>query len=462
MNVPVDDAQFAACDIAPVADADAARQGGNNWFAVVALTVVYSFAFVDRQIFNMLVTPIKAQFGVSDLEMGYLLGPAFILSYVALGLPAGWCVDRFNRRNLLFGAGLLWGMGTMAGGLAHSYEGLFVSRLIVGASEALVFPAGLSFIADLVERRRLPLATSAFVLAPAIGGGFALLCGGLVLDWAERHGPFALPAIGETSAWQATLLLIGAIGMVPVLLLAFVPDRFRRLPVARQDREVEYGLIDGTRYILRRGRFYLAFFFGIAMSSMVMLTISAWAPTYLSRDFGMTPGEIGRTYGTLVLIFGIAGGIASPMLNAIVARRRPLDSTMRVVLYGPMVLVPVAVTLMFVHQRGLALGCLALLTFAFNFPLSMAGASLQVATPPRLRGVASAWYFIVGSLIGYGVGPTVVPIIADKVLGNPDEIGFAMAAAASLFGICAFALLRLALAGYQEERAASATPASSS
>ena len=44
------------------------------WYVVAVLMVVYIFSFIDRQILNLLVTPIKADLGISDSQMSYLMG----------------------------------------------------------------------------------------------------------------------------------------------------------------------------------------------------------------------------------------------------------------------------------------------------------------------------------------------------------------------------------------------------
>lgn len=432
--------------------------GGVGWssfrlfYAVIVLTLVYCFAFVDRQIFNLLVAPIRQDFGVTDLQVGYLLGPAFILSYVALGIPAGWCADRFNRRDLILAAGACWGVGTVGGAFAHGYGGLFVSRLCVGASEAFLYPAGMSFIADLFDRKRLPIGTSIFLTAPALGGGLALVGGGLVLNAAEKLTSVHIPLLGAIRGWQTTLLVVGVVGMIPVLLMATVPDvARRRRTTPTVVKEQQYGFADGTAYMLRRWRFYITFFFGMACSSLVMLTISAWAPTYLSRTFHLSPAEIGTRYGVLVLLFGLAGGIASPMINAWVARRRPIDSTMWTVVLGPCMLVLFAALLCLARSQTMAMICLALLTFSYSFPMSMASTSLQIAAPQRLRGAASAWYFVIVSLLGYGIGPTAVPFVAEKILHDPSLIGEAMSGISVVFGILAIVLLLIALRGFRAE-----------
>jgi MFS family permease len=423
------------------------------YYPAVILTMVYCFAFADRQIFNQLVEPIKRDFGASDLEISYLLGPAFIFSYVLVALPAGWCADRFDRSRLILIAGIAWGIGTMSAVLAHGYTGLFISRLFVGASEAFLYPAGMSLIPDLYNRKRLPIATSIFLLAPPLGGGLALLGGGLVLQATDKLGTIAVPLLGTLQGWQLTLVVVGIVGLIPVLLMTTIHDRRQVAPatLAAAEKHEQYGFLRGTAYMVARWRFYVAFFFGMACSSMVMTTVSAWAPTYLARTFGLNHAQIGTHYGTLVLILGIAGGIAAPMISAALGRWSAYP-TMQTVRLGPFMLVTFAILLIFARSQEVALLCLALLTFSYTFPMSMASTSLQMAAPPRLRGTASAYYFVIVSLIGYGIGPSAVPLVTEHVFHDPTKIGEAMAIISAAFGLASAVLLSVAVKGFRAER----------
>lgn len=432
---------------------DAERRWSELLFAVGLLTLVYSFAFVDRQIFNILVGPMKKDLGVSDLQVSYLLGPAFILSYITLGIPAGWCADRFNRRNLIILAGVAWSIGTMAAAWVRSYEGLFATRIFVGASEAFLFPAGVSYIADLFDRRRLPIGTSIFTIAPALGGGLSLVAGGNILEVMGQYHSVTIPLLGAIRGWQMTLLIIGLAGLMPVLLLFALPEPDRRAATgdaAPAMDEKQFGLLEGLRYMLRRWRFYFAFFFGMSCSSLVMLTVSAWGPSYLARSFGLNAGQIGSLYGSLALILGVAGGIASPLINGWLAKWRS-DSPIQTVRLGPCFLLAFSLMFAIAWNESMALLCLGLLTFSYNFPMSMASTALQIATPSRLRGVASAYYFIIVSLVGYGIGPMAVPLVAEHILHDSGKLGEAMAAISTCFAFMAIILLSISVSGYRRE-----------
>ena len=59
------------------------------WYCVLILMGIYLNSFLDRQILGLLVDPIKADMGISDTQMGFLMGPSFAIFYIIAGLPLG-------------------------------------------------------------------------------------------------------------------------------------------------------------------------------------------------------------------------------------------------------------------------------------------------------------------------------------------------------------------------------------
>lgn len=413
-------------------------------YCLIVLTVVYCFAFVDRQIMNMLVGPIRNQFDVTDLQIGYLIGPAFIISFMLVGLPAGLAVDRLNRRRLVIAAGILWSVGTTAGAFATSFDTLVMTRVLVGGAEAVLFPAGMSLIADLFDKKHLPIAYSTFLAAPYLGGGMALIAGGMVLARTEAISTVTLPVLGSIVGWQSTFLIVGLAGLAPVLLMVTVREPAR--PVDANHGTLS--LADGLRFMLARWRFYAFFFPGMSIAGLVMAMVAAWAPTYLQRTFGLPPAQIGLTYGIYVLLAGLAGGIAGPVINLWLSRRFP-RSTMWTACIGPALILVFMLMFSLAQSPGMELICLALFTFSYSFPLSVAGTSLQIMTPPNLRGLAAGIYLVSNSLLGYALGPTLVPLAARLIFGGEVYLGEAMKLVGVACGLISLAGVILAALGFR-------------
>lgn len=420
------------------------------WLALTILTACFAFAFTDRQILNLMVDSMRRDFGISDKQVGFIMGPAFTITYTAVGLFAGYCADRFNRRNLLIFAGLLWSVATVATSVANNYETIVATRMLVGASEAFLFPSGMSLVAEMFDKRRLPTATTIYLTAPYIGGGLALIIGGIVIGYAGDMPPIELP-IGVMHGWQVAIAIVGVIGAIPILALFAIPEPQRGALATPDDDLRQYGFWEGTLYMARHWRFFVMFFLGISFVSILLNTVPAWAPTMFTRQYGMAPRDVGLVYGVLVLVIGIVAGACSPLFNRVIARRYP-DAPMRTVLVGPVLLLVFGILLQFASGATVAMGCIALITFGYVFPLPMAGVSLQLATPPRLRGLAAAYYFVIVSVIAVGVGPMLVPMVTDYVLHDATRLNGAIGIVTIACEIVAFALLFVAWRGFRIER----------
>ena len=70
-------------------------------FVLVLLTIVYGFNFIDRQIVGILAPFIQQDLGLSNTQLGLLIGLAFAILYTTVAIPLAWLADRYNRVNIL-------------------------------------------------------------------------------------------------------------------------------------------------------------------------------------------------------------------------------------------------------------------------------------------------------------------------------------------------------------------------
>ena len=76
---------------------------GYSYYVVAVLSVAYMLSFMDRTLISLLSAPIKAEFALTDTQLGVLIGFGFVLLYSVLGLPFGALADRTSRRWLMRG-----------------------------------------------------------------------------------------------------------------------------------------------------------------------------------------------------------------------------------------------------------------------------------------------------------------------------------------------------------------------
>ena len=93
---------------------------------VVVLMLIYTYAFVDRVALSLVVEPIRADLGASDVQMGLLIGLGFALFYAVANIPAGYYVDRINRRKTIAVASVVWASMTVVCGTADTFTQLFI------------------------------------------------------------------------------------------------------------------------------------------------------------------------------------------------------------------------------------------------------------------------------------------------------------------------------------------------
>ncbi len=180
--------------------------------SLVLLVVVNVFSQIDRQLMNILVEPVRAEFALSDTQIGLLVGLAFALFYTLAGIPIARIADRFNRRNLIAICLVLWSLATAACGTARSYAWLAVARVGVGIGEAGCSPAAQSMLADSFPPAERGRALSIYQLGVPLGFLIGPTVGGFL---AEAYG------------WRVTFYAVG----LPGILLAIVVRWRLREPV---------------------------------------------------------------------------------------------------------------------------------------------------------------------------------------------------------------------------------------
>jgi MFS family permease len=70
------------------------------WMTVAILMLAYVLSFVDRQILNLLVEPIRRDLDITDTHMSLLMGFSFAVFYTICGVPIGRLADRTGQSHI--------------------------------------------------------------------------------------------------------------------------------------------------------------------------------------------------------------------------------------------------------------------------------------------------------------------------------------------------------------------------
>jgi MFS family permease len=418
------------------------RYGAYAWYVAIILTLANSFAFVDRQVLALLVEPLKADLGVSDTVISLLYGFSFSLFYVAIGLPMARFADRSNRRNIIVASIVVWSVMTAVCGLARSAGMLFLARVGVGAGEAGLTPSAQSILADYFPRDRLPAALGIFSMGIYIGGGMALMLGGLVIQSLSDMGAITLPLIGTIKPWQATFLIVGTPGVLLGLVALTIREPARRGVVGKP---VSLPFAEMARHVKASLGSYVGIIIGLSLMILVGQGSTAWLPAFFERRYGWTSTEIGFNYGLVVFFCGMAGTLSGGFVASALRRRGHLRANLIAATFGFAVLVPLTIVFPMMPTGQSALTTIGVMIFFAGFPFGGGYAALQEITPNRMRAQIAACYMLGVNLIGAGLGPTAIALATDHIFGDPMALPKSLTLVAAVASPLALAFIALAL-----------------
>ncbi|MDO9612993.1 MAG: MFS transporter, partial [Bacteroidota bacterium] len=181
------------------------------WLMVALLWVVALLNYMDRQ---MLSTMKVAMMGdIHELQTAENFGrlmAVFLWIYALMSPVAGLIADRLNRKWLIIGSLAVWSAVTLAMGYVDNFNHLYILRAIMGVSEALYIPAGLSLIADYHQGKTRSLAIGIHMTGLYVG---------------QAMGGFGATVAHEYS-WQTTFHVFGLVGILySIVLVLFLREK---------------------------------------------------------------------------------------------------------------------------------------------------------------------------------------------------------------------------------------------
>lgn len=414
-----------------------------EWWSLLVLILAYAVSFIDRQILSLLVEPLKADLAISDTEVGLLQGIAFAVFYCALAIPVARLAERHGRIRIIVIGVAIWSAMTMACGLARSFTMLFVSRLGVGLGEAALSPSAQSLVTDYFPRERLGLAQSLYGVAIPIGGGLAIMLGGLIAQSVGASGNVILPIVGAVRGWQAAFLIVGAGSLLLVPLLATLKE-----PPRRSFGAVEVAGETISAFFRRRAGLVACYFGGLSVLTLMAYANVAWFPSYFIRVHGLSRSEVGFGYGSVLALAGTAGLVIGGLVSDHLVRRGIATGHLLLAVGATLLAIVPGILTPLAGSASQSFMLMVPLVFFGAMPTGASATMTQLITPPQLRGMVVAVFLLIINVIGIGLGPLSVGLLNDRFFGDPQAIGHSMALVIGCSTIVSALLLALAIPLY--------------
>jgi MFS family permease len=406
------------------------------------LTLVRLSAQLDLGILSLLVEPIKKDMDLSDGDIGLLLGFAFAVFYLGLGVPLSKLIDSYSRRAILAVGVAVWSFSTALCGLANSFPQLFMARAAVGAGEAVNGPATFSMIADMFPRERLARAIAVLNVGSLAGTGLSLIFGAFVIHWLSLMEMPHLPLIGQPRHWQAVFFIVGLPGLILAGLMFCFPEPQRR---GGQKRAESFAGI--LRFMRANWRLFLPMFLALLMSGTESGGSHMWRPAFIQRTYGWTPAQIGTVIGLVTMFASIAGVFAGSFLSEKFAARHD-NANLRVVLIGWMIATPCMILSPLMPDALAAIAFIGIASFAAGMGAPTQNAALQSVVPNQMRGQITALYLLTYTLAAQGIGPSFIAAITEGIVGDEAGLRYALSGSAAVMMPLAIAIMMFGLKPY--------------
>ena len=380
-------------------------------FVLVLLTIVYGFNFIDRQIMGILAPFIQKDLGLTNTELGLLIGLAFAVFYTFVAIPIAWLADRYNRVNILSIALATWSGFTALTGLANNFIQIGLARMGVGIGEAGGSPPSHSIISDFFPKEERASALGVYSMGIPLG------------IMAAYFVTASLMGSGDDVDWRRIFIVLGLTGIgLAVIVKLVLKEPVRGAMEINQNTQIHKPPFKESLKVLIKIPAWWAMCFGIAFGSFVSYAKSAFQTKYLVT---LDPSF---DFQTLVIILGIMNGTTYAAGAFFGARIADKWGKRDVRAYGwlPAISIglalPVAIITWWVPSIEVHLVFATLFLLLIGIYLGPSFAIAQTLAPIHMRAMSTALFFFILNMIALGGGPTFAGWIMDLFKESYNEL----------------------------------------
>ncbi|MBC7948816.1 MAG: MFS transporter [Chitinophagaceae bacterium] len=432
--------------------------GKYRWTICGLLFFATTVNYLDRQVLSILAPDLSKEFGWTNTDYANITA-VFQFVYAISMLFAGRIIDKLGTKWGYIWAIIIWSIGA----IMHAYAipigaasskflgwigiaaieisilGFMISRAVLAFGEAGNFPAAIKATAEYFPKKERSFATGIFNSGSNIGAILA---------------PITVPWIANNWGWEATFIIIGAIGFIWLLFWSMMyekPEKQKRLseaefnyinsdtgeatPVIGHDTPAE-AKVSWVKLLGYKQTW--AFAVGKFMTDGVWWFFLFWLPKYLEAQYGMTKSDITLPLAVLysMTMVGSIGGGWFPMYF-IKKGYTPYDGRMKAMLL--IALFPLVVLL--AQPLGAS-------SFWIPVILIGIGASAHQAWSANIFTTVSDMFprKAVGSVVGIGgmaggLGGVVLSKLGGGLFDHYQALGHIQTGYTIMFAICAVAYL---------------------
>lgn len=273
------------------------------WVVVALLWGVALLNYMDRQMLSTMKE--SMQLDISELQTAENFGrlmAVFLWIYGLMSPFAGAIADRVNRKWLIVISLFVWSAVTYGMGYANTFTEIYWLRALMGVSEALYIPAGLSLIADWHSDKSRSLAVGIHMTGLYTGqaiGGFGA-------------------TVAASYTWHTAFHWFGLIGIAYAFLLVLFlkenPNHNVVKPTVETNKVEKESILKGFSAIFSTVAFWIILFY-FAAPSLPGWAIKNWLPTLFSENLNLPMAEAGPMSTITIALSSFCGVVAGGILS---------------------------------------------------------------------------------------------------------------------------------------------------
>ena len=274
------------------------------WIVVGLLWVVALLNYMDRQMLSTMRDSMCVD--IVELEQAANFGrlmAVFLWIYGFMSPVAGMIADRLNRKWLIVGSLFVWSFVTLMMGFCSTFEQVYALRALMGVSEALYIPAGLSLITDYHQKETRSLAVGIHMTGLYIGqalGGFGA-------------------TLAHAYSWEQTFQGFGWVGILySLVLIVCLRDKkehvVQKVAINQAGENPALAAVKGVGMLLTNIAFWIILLY-FATPSLPGWATKNWLPTLFAENLQIDMAQAGPLSTFTIAISSFFGVIIGGLLS---------------------------------------------------------------------------------------------------------------------------------------------------
>ena len=358
--------------------------------------------YMSRQVLNAVFPVLKAEWGLSDTQLGSLNSIVSLLVGL-LTFPLSLLADRWGRVRSIVLMAALWSLATAACAVAENYGQMFAARFFVGVGEAAYGSVGIAVIIAVFPPHMRSTLSGAFLAGGAFGSVLGMALGGV---------------ISAQFGWRWAFGGMAVFGMALVIVYAMVVTEKRLNP----DGPARPGGAAGSaRFPSLRGLLAGLFssisvccaYVGSGLQLFMMGSMMAWLPSFANRYYEL-PADRAGLFAAVFVLVGAIGMTSCGIITDRLSRNFATRKWSVAIAYS--LISSIALFVGFHLPNGPAqLALLAVGMFFVAGTTGPVGAMVANLTHPAIHATAFATWSLANNLIGMAPGPFLTGALADRI-----------------------------------------------